>query len=400
MNQLQKPCGMTSQTGGSTSTALLLVLGIAASVALGVWLQKTLASRQLPASPAPASAAARPPATTLAPVAVSGARPAQNLEDVIGKALPAVVRVETAGKTGSAFFVAVDTLLTNCHVVSGSSYVTVRRSDGTSTQASVLSSDEEYDVAVLKLFEVRPGQDFLKLGTVEEAKAGQEVFAIGSPLGALQNSVTRGIVSAIRQRGRSVVIQTDAALNPGNSGGPLLDRNGVVLGISTATFRDAQGLNLAVAIDHGRALMEHHPLFMARAPLTVQGDMNAQFAAAMGPDGSRDRAARIFELQLAALAKQAAALDAYWRELCDNCVGNQMGSSFDHGWYELWESGWTPPAMQDSCAINFQEIRRAAESIRAQVLAAEDAARLGDVYPGDRRDLRRKYRLDNPRWDR
>src|SRR5207237_3250742 len=87
-------------------------------------------------------------------------------------------------------------------------------------------------------------------------RVGQEVIAIGSPLGTLQNTVTRGIVSAIRETGNATLVQTDAAINPGNSGGPLIDRNGAAIGITTMGYMQRQGLNFAVAIDHARALLE------------------------------------------------------------------------------------------------------------------------------------------------
>src|SRR5213596_3868254 len=94
------------------------------------------------------------------------------------------------------------------------------------------------------------------MGSAMRARAGQEVMALGSPLG-LQNTVTRGIVSAVRQVGALTLVQTDAAINPGNSGGPLLARNGEVIGITTMSMRSAvaQGLSFAVAIDHAAALL-------------------------------------------------------------------------------------------------------------------------------------------------
>lgn len=320
---------------------------------------------------------------------------------MLAKALPAVVRVETSQGSGSAFFVSNDQLFTNQHVIAGSSYVTLRFQDKHAVQARVVSSDEDYDLAVLQLFDPKPGQAFLQVGSVMDARPGEEVFAVGSPFGLLQNSVTRGIISAVRQRGKSVVIQTDAALNPGNSGGPLIGADGTVLGIGCAILRGAQGINLAVAIDHARALMDHKPLFMAKAPLTVEGDMEGQGGGGSAADLQRERALKLYEAQLAALAKRAASLDDYWGEICANCFNGKVGASFDHGWYVLWEPGWTPgDMMSDTCAAHYQELRSRAEALRTAVLACEEAARQADIYPGDRRDLRRKYHLDNPRWDR
>ena len=88
------------------------------------------------------------------------------------------------------------------------------------------------------------------------AQAGQEIIVIGSALGTLQNSVSRGIVSGLRSSGGATLVQTDAATNPGNSGGPMLDRNGAVIGITTMGYKGAEGLNFGVAIDHARDLLE------------------------------------------------------------------------------------------------------------------------------------------------
>ena len=87
-------------------------------------------------------------------------------------------------------------------------------------------------------------------------RPGEEVVAIGSALGVLQNTVTRGIVSAIRIDGGVTLLQTDAAINPGNSGGPLLDRNGTVVGVNTMKVGSAASIGFAVAAEHVRAIVE------------------------------------------------------------------------------------------------------------------------------------------------
>ena len=91
-----------------------------------------------------------------------------------------------------------------------------------------------------------------------QARVGQEVIAIGSALGVLSNTVTRGIVSAVRQVGAVTLVQTDAAINPGNSGGPLLDRQGMVIGVNSMTVGQAggEGVAFAVAIDHVTQLLD------------------------------------------------------------------------------------------------------------------------------------------------
>ncbi|HJU83644.1 MAG TPA: trypsin-like peptidase domain-containing protein [Holophagaceae bacterium] len=393
-----------AQSGRALTTFLFVLAGAAASMGFGYWWAR-VRQVQPEAQASPAGVDRRASNAPSATVVVTGRGPdaprstERNLEDVLSKALPAVVRVETSQGMGSAFFVSTDMLLSNNHVVAGNSYVTVRRSDGGTAQARVVSSDEEYDVAVLQLFDRREGQAFLAMGSVMDARPGQEVFAIGSPLGMLQNSVTRGIISAIRQRGKSVVIQTDAALNPGNSGGPLLGRDGTVLGIGMATYRGAQGLNLAVAVDHAKALLEHRPLFLAQAPLSVVGDMAAQTQAPSSPDAQRTAGERLLEARLASLAESAESLDHFWEAFAPACLpAGQPTGSWEHGWYLLWEPGFHPGPLSDVCQANYAEARRVGEAIRTKVLEADSDARQADVYPGTRRDLLRKYRLSCERW--
>jgi S1-C subfamily serine protease len=134
------------------------------------------------------------------------------LEDIVSRAIPAVVLVETSGGRGSAFFVTPDTLLTNAHVVSGYSSVTIRASGGATTTAYVTKTAPDFDLAMLHVADPKPDQATIPLGSVNQLRAGQEVIAIGSPLGVFQNSVTRGIVSSLRQMDAVTLVQTDAAL--------------------------------------------------------------------------------------------------------------------------------------------------------------------------------------------
>ena len=155
---------------------------------------------------------------------------------------------------GSGFIISADGLiLTNAHVVSGAKDVAVKLKDRREFQATVLGLDARSDVAVLKI----DAKDLptLPMGSVRDLKVGEWVLAIGSPYG-FENSVTAGVVSA---KGRSLpgdgfvpFIQTDAAVNPGNSGGPLLNTRGEVVGLNSQIYSSSggsQGLSFAVPID-------------------------------------------------------------------------------------------------------------------------------------------------------
>ena len=161
------------------------------------------------------------------------------------------------------------------------------------------------------------------------------MIAIGSPLG-LQNTVTRGIVSALRQVGAVVLVQTDAAINPGNSGGPLLDRSGRVLAVTTMRMAGrAESLGFGVGAEHVRAMLD------GRAPQSSQGQRPADLFApgrADGADGERETGEAVYERILVEAAKRADQLDASWTDFVADCLAGRAPSTrSDRGWYALWE---------------------------------------------------------------
>jgi len=321
------------------------------------------------------------------------------LEDVVARAAQAVVRVETGSSTGSGFFVAPDTVLTNVHVVSNASSVTIRRPNGTTVAALVASMSSDIDVAVLKVFPPDQTQAVLPLGSVTRVRSGQEVVALGSPLGVLQNTVTRGIVSAIRDIGGVTLIQTDAALNPGNSGGPLLNRDGQVIGITTMGIATQQGLAFAVAIDHAQALLlgQRHAAGTGSTPLA---NLNRALndTGASPADAIREQGTRAYEQALSQLALRSDALDRDWTRFKSICSVTAIGGKFKREWYALFETPAMPGMVAPGCEGFLIELRQAAGGIRTEMRAQEEKARRAGVYPGVQREIRERLRLDYSDW--
>ncbi|WP_395447849.1 S1C family serine protease [Aminobacter sp. UC22_36] len=178
--------------------------------------------------------------------------------DAVDRIGPAVCRIgpvadgRRAAGQGSGFVISPDGLIvTNSHVVGEERALRVAMPDGTSTEGRVLGRDADTDIALVRADGHFP--DFAPLGDSKRLRRGQIAIAIGNPLG-FEWTVTTGVVSALGRSMRALsgrliddVIQTDAALNPGNSGGPLVSSAGEVIGVNTATIRGAQGIAFAVA---------------------------------------------------------------------------------------------------------------------------------------------------------
>ena len=200
------------------------------------------------------------PAPVSMPVPTSTPTLASMVEDVS----PGVVQIVTLSGTGSGFIIDADGLVvTNAHVVQGFKTVDVRLGSGQSYQGEVLGVDEAADLALLDLREFRNFEP-VALGDSDAVAVGEEVIAMGFPLGGNDillgsPSVTSGIVSAKRVSKSGVkLLQSDAAVNPGSSGGPLFDRDGRVVGVNTGKLfessdgRPVEGIGLAVAINEVR----------------------------------------------------------------------------------------------------------------------------------------------------
>jgi serine protease Do len=195
---------------------------------------------------------------------------------------------------GSGFIVSPDGyILTNAHVVNGASEVTVKLTDRREFNAKVIGVDERTDVAVIKID--AKGLPTVRIGDPSKLKPGEWVIAIGSPFG-FENSVTAGIVSATsRTMGGNYApfIQTDVAVNPGNSGGPLFNMNGEVVGINSQIYSRTggyMGLSFAIPIDVAtnvqQQLVSTGKVTRSRIGVSIQ-DVDAQLAQSFGLDRPR-----------------------------------------------------------------------------------------------------------------
>ncbi len=258
----------------SRRNALALVLGaslLSAVIASGGTVALLVAT-------APAAAPLANPVSTSSQ-AIDSSVTSTTIEQVAAAVSPAVVTITSSSRgsqldpfsipetgVGSGFIYSSNGLiLTNNHVVEGADALTVTLNDGTELPASVVTTDPDHDLAIVKVD--RTGLPTVTLGDSSNLRVGQLLIAIGSPLGQFTDSVTSGILSAT---GRSIdvrdpssrqarhladLLQTDAAINPGNSGGPLLDAGGRVVGINTAMASSAEGIGFAIPIDAAKDLV-------------------------------------------------------------------------------------------------------------------------------------------------
>ena len=409
-----------SDPGKLTAFAVLaVILAVAGGAIIWGWWMTPPARAAAAVMPAPAPAFAAPsqpgvatnrPLTTafarLAPDALAPpladdpATPAAptSFEEVVSQSLPAVASIDAGRARGTGFFVKADTVLTNAHVIQGQSSVKVTVGDALYS-ARVVIVNTATDLAVLQVVNPNPQQPTLRLGAANTARVGEEVVAIGSALGVLSNTVTRGIVSAFRTAGTTTLIQTDAAINPGNSGGPLVNRSGQVIGINSlgVSRQTGEGLAFAVAIEHAAPLLDGQS---SSTGGTLLGSMQEQLS---GPRADAENARGQGEAQYAAALQAASragdSIDNLWTRYAGECVVRAPRSG-DRLWFAALDGNAVEVSRSAkwNCESWLDTVRERAEEVRTVIQQASETARHNGVYPGVLRDLRRRYRLEWNGW--
>jgi putative serine protease PepD len=227
-------------------------------------------------NPIPSATPTTAPGSSAAPV--QGA--ALDVKGILAKVEPSVVDIVASSRResgeGTGIIISPDGyILTNAHVVSGATKVSVSTSSSSKAlTATVVGADEAHDVALIKV-DGGSGLPAAELGRSADMKVGDDVVAIGNALGLRGDpTVTRGIVSALNRTVENLtgMIQTDAAINPGNSGGPLVNSAGQVIGINTAVAADgAQNIGFAIPIDKAKSLADRLRSGQGPAPTAFLG---------------------------------------------------------------------------------------------------------------------------------
>ena len=190
---------------------------------------------------------------------------------VVKKVFPATVLIATEDKNGqlqslgSGFLVSANVIATNFHVIENShaGYVKLVNKDGVYEIDGVVGYSIEYDLALIKIGDNSGTPLTLKSPSVD---IGQKIFAIGNPLG-LEGTISDGIISGLRDYEGLSLLQISAPISPGNSGGPVVDENGEVIGVATYTFSEGQNLNFAVPVKYLKELFNNQTSLVSLASL-------------------------------------------------------------------------------------------------------------------------------------
>jgi S1-C subfamily serine protease len=266
----------SDRSGGRLRIGPLILATAVLSAALsagGTYAVLSLVPNASDTNPATSSSSGSAPAAQVLSLTTSDA-----IVRAVGLVKPSVVTIETTGTagfgrrsaeftgSGSGFIVSADGLIvTNNHVVAGAQTLTVVLDDSRQLDGTVVKSDAAHDLAVIKVD--AGGLTPVNLGDSANVQVGELAIAIGSPLGEFTDSATSGIVSGLNRsitvgdsgsnftEDLSGLIQTDAAINPGSSGGPLLDAGGSVIGVVTASSSTAQDIGFAIPVNQVKQLL-------------------------------------------------------------------------------------------------------------------------------------------------
>jgi serine protease Do len=249
IERAEPPAARTDLQPWLRAGAAGLVAAAALAVSWTVWRERAPAG-----APPPGEAQAVPVATAARGAALSPRELAQ-------RSLPSTVSLRCQGSVGSGFFVAEDLVLTNAHVLCrGGEAIEVVLSDGRRLPGRVVRAEPRFDLGLLQV--AGAGAPPLPLGDVAELAVGDKVMMIGSPVG-LEFSVHEGSVSSLSRSMDGVAyVQLDAKVNPGNSGGPIIDERGRVVGVVTLKHAEAEGIGLALPINYAYS----EPLRLVGAP--------------------------------------------------------------------------------------------------------------------------------------
>jgi hypothetical protein len=293
-------------------------------------------------------------------------------------------------------------------VVGQATRVTLHLVGGGQLEGRVAETAPQVDLAVVRVARADRVRPVLEVRPVSSVRVGEEVLAIGSPgFGgrALDATVTRGIVSGVRAIDGVTIVQTDAALNPGNSGGPVLDTEGRVMAVATAKARGSESIGFAVAAEYALALLAGRGSSPVQA--LVRSDPAGGLARAQPPaptesDLARDRALRGLDAQMAALAQHASRFARMVERFRDRCVNEQVlgPGARSAPWQEAAAYVEMDRAVAVECLGGREQIRSLRGDVAAALESAEEQARRDGLYPGEIRDARRRHGLDWDGWTR
>jgi len=308
------------------------------------------------------------------------------LEDMIERAMPAVVMIQTPKSRGSGFFIKSDVIVTNAHVLSGFLSATITLRDGAQLTGRVGQLSNQFDIALIQVPGQVPADAQLPLGGSATLRLGQGIVALGWAQSLTQSTVTRGIVTGLRHDGDRYLLQTDAVPNPGDSGGPLLDRRGAVVGVTTARGQSGTS-GYAVAIDDVKPFVEKMNQSAITAPFESEADTR------------RTTGLQRYADALDSVEHSAAELDSIWSHYKSACHITTIPPGQTREWFGLYDARSPLHQTLPWCADTLAQIERRAHDIGTMMASAAEAARQADVYPGTLRGLRTKHRLDYSGWD-